>query len=146
MRSSALSSPGKKWFGVSALTSVGELLLPPQTRYPGSIGVKGLYSSKTAPLGATTSEKSHVPSNIISFTHLFQNYFNFHTKCCSSIKQVKNWGSAILYMYVKKCAVNFFRNVLYFFSEICCQFLSETCGNFFQTCSRSRAVTFFRHV
>ena len=32
-----------------------------------------------------------------------QNYLQllFHTKCCSSIKQVKNLGSSILYTYVK---------------------------------------------
>ena len=27
--------------------------------------------------------------------------YEISTKCCSSIKQVKNWGSAILYTYVK---------------------------------------------
>ena len=42
-------------------------------------GVKGLYTFKTAPLGATTSEKSHDhQTQFLSHTLLFQNYFNFH--------------------------------------------------------------------
>ena len=49
------------------------------TRYQAVSGVKGLYTSKTAPLGATTSEKSHDhQTQFLSHTLLFQNYFNFH--------------------------------------------------------------------